>query len=253
MATREQLLIDTLARRVASAPASADRCSALWSDLVSGKQEIVQASAQHGTSILILRARAKPARPLGVRAQEVLVRTFLGERRKVVAYDMGVSVSMLALSLKTSLASLGLAGKPSYVSSALVMMVHGARGLGAPVGTFIGDGDHEGHRLTVVTQVLDDSVLRGLSPSQRAVMSLVASGCSCGNIAARRGRSSRTVINQIAAASRRLGVSGRFDLLRYYAMGTPPRRASRPRCGVGQRRSSPTYKGVGELPNSLCG
>lgn len=216
---RERLLIDTLAHCVASVPASADRCSALWLDLVSGKLEIVQTCAQQGRCVLILGARSVPAPPLAARARDVLERTLLGERRKVIAFEMNVSVSMLALTLKASLVSLGLGCKPALAPSALVMLIHGARGPIAPVGTFIGDYNHEGRHITLVTQVFDDSVLRGLSPSQRAVMSLVANGRSCTDIAARRNRSRRTVINQVAVASRRLGVSSRFDLLHYFAKG----------------------------------
>jgi DNA-binding CsgD family transcriptional regulator len=219
MTTRERFLIDTPTHHVASVPASVDRCSALWLDLVSGELEVVRACAQQGRCVLILGARSVPAPPLEPRAQDVLERTLLGERRKVIAYDMSVSVSLLALTLKASFGSLGLGCKPALAPAALVTLIHGARGTCAPVGTFIGDCDHEGRRLTFVTQVFDDSVLRGLSPSQRAIMSLVASGRSYTDIAARRNRSCRTVINQVAAASRRLGVSSRFDLLHYFATG----------------------------------
>jgi DNA-binding CsgD family transcriptional regulator len=227
MTTRERLIMDTLAHHVASLPASVDRCSALWMDLVGGKLEIVQACAQQGRCVLILGTRPKPSRPLPARAKNVLERTLLGERRKVVACDINVSVSLLALMLKGSLASLGLSCKPALVPAALVMLVHGARGTLAPSGTFIGDLSRADRRLTVITQIFDDSVLRGLSPSQRAVMSLVANGCSCTDIAARRNRSCRTVINQVAAANRRLGVSSRFDLLQHFARSRPSWTVSR--------------------------
>lgn len=220
MTPHERLLIDTLAHRVASVPASVDRCSALWRGLVSGKLEISQTCAQGGRCSMILSARSVPAPPLDARARDVLERVLLGERRKVIAYDLNVSVSMLALTLKASLVNLGLGCKPAFAPSALVMLIHGARSSFASTGTFIGDYDHGGCRITLVTQVFDDSVLRGLSPSQRAVMSLVANGRSCTDIAARRHRSRRTVINQVAAASRRLGVSSRFDLLHYVATGS---------------------------------
>lgn len=216
----EPSLIDTFAHGVAAVPASVDRCSALWLDLVSGRLEVVRTWAHQGRCVLVVGAREVPARPLRARARDILERILLGERRKVVAYDLSVSVSMLALTLKGALSSLGLGCKPALVPSALVMLIHGARGPFAPIGTFIGDCTHEGRRITFVTQVLDDSVLRRLSPSQRAVMSLVANGRSCTEIAARRNRSARTVINQVATASRRLGVSSRFDLLHYFATGS---------------------------------
>lgn len=214
---REQHLLERLARRVESVPASVDRCSSLWLDLVSGGLEIVQASAEPRRSILILKARTQPGRPLGARAQGMLERTLLGDRRKVIAYETNVSPSTLAVILKESLASLGLRCRPSDVPSSLVMLAHAACGASEPVGTFIGQCENEGHRITVLTHLFDDSVLRGLSPSERAVMSLLASGRSCVDIAARRNRSCRTVINQIAAACRRLGVSGRLDLLHCFA------------------------------------
>jgi len=226
MTTRERILIDTLAHGVASVPASVDRCSALWLDLVSGKLEVVQACAEQARCILVLGVRSVPAPPLEPRARDVLERMLMGERRKVIAYDLDVSVSMLALTLKASLVSMGLGCKPALAPSSLVMLIHGARGPLAPTGTFIGDCNHEGRRITLVTQVLDDSVLRGLSPSQRAIMSLVASGSSCTDIAVRRNRSRRTVINQVAAASRRLGVYSRFDLLHYFATGSSGARQS---------------------------
>jgi DNA-binding CsgD family transcriptional regulator len=250
---REQLFFDTLAQSVASVPASAERCAALWLGLMTGKLEVAEAFAREDRSVLFVRERARPVRPLAVRAREVLERTFLGERRKVIAYDLRVSVSMLALTLKGSLSSLGLSCKPALVPSSLVMLVHGARGP-APHGTFIGEGVHDGQRFTIVTHVLDDSTLRGLSPSERAIMTVLASGRSCGEIAEQRGRSRRTVINQVAAASRRLGVSGRFDLLHYFAKGTSLRRPSR----VARGREAPApirttqHKGV-EVSESLVG
>jgi DNA-binding NarL/FixJ family response regulator len=250
MTPREQLLIDTLTRHVASAPATVDRCSALWFALASGNWEVVQVSVQQGRSVLVMSPRPEAARPLSASARKVLERSLLGERRKEIAYDLNVSVSMLALTLKASLKRLGLACKPAQVSSSLVMLIHGARGATSPAGTFIGDCDHEGRRLTIITHVLDDSILRGLSPSQRAVMSLVAMGFRCVEIASRRGRSCRTVINQVAAASRRLGVSGRFDLLRCFALGAA-RRPARPTAA--RRLASISHQGVGELPSSMCG
>lgn len=249
----DQVLIDTLARHVSCVPASVERCSALWFALASGSWEVVQTSARPGRSVLVLSPRAEPARPLSARAREVLERSLLGERRKVIAYDMRVSVSMLALTLKGTLRRLGITGKAAQVPASLVMLIHGARSAVAPAGTFIGDCDYDGRRLTMVTQVLGDSLLRGLSPSQRDVMRLVAIGCSAKEIAARRERSCRTVINQVAAASRRLGVSSRFDLLRCFATGTAPRPARRERSKAAPRLSLISREGVSRLPSSLCG
>jgi len=215
MPTQEQQL--TLARHVESSPASVDRCAALWLDLLSGEQAILRAFAREKQSVLILQTRVEPAAPLVRRAQEILKRTLLGDRRKVIAQETNVSPSTVAFVLKDSLACLGLHCRPSRVPSALVALAHAACGVSRPVGLFIGGCRQEGRRITVVTHVFDYSALRGLPPSERAVVGLLASGQSCVDIAARRNRSSRTVINQVAAAYRRLGVSSRLELLHRFA------------------------------------
>jgi DNA-binding NarL/FixJ family response regulator len=51
-----------------------------------------------------------------------------------------------------------------------------------------------------------------LSPAEREVMLLVLDGVSNAEIARRRGRSARTIANQIAACYKKLGVSSRLEL-----------------------------------------
>jgi DNA-binding NarL/FixJ family response regulator len=51
-----------------------------------------------------------------------------------------------------------------------------------------------------------------LSPAERDVMALVLDGVSNAEIARRRGRSVRTIANQIAACYKKLGVSSRLEL-----------------------------------------
>src|SRR4051812_22557203 len=56
-----------------------------------------------------------------------------------------------------------------------------------------------------------------LSPSERAVCELIASGASNAEIARARKTSARTVANQLASAFRKLGVSSRFELIARFA------------------------------------
>lgn len=217
MTTEHLHPIDGLAQRVESEPVSAPRCSALWRELMSRELRITRAIPREDRCALVLQASTKRNRPLDSRAREILERTLLGKRRKVIAYEANISPSTVALVLKESLASLGLHCAPSKVPSALVMLVHAARGVCEPLGMFIGDCEHEGQRFTVLTHVFDATVLQGLPPSQRAVVRLLASGRSGVDIAARRNRSYRTVVNQISAACLRLGVSGRLELLHRFA------------------------------------
>jgi DNA-binding CsgD family transcriptional regulator len=64
----------------------------------------------------------------------------------------------------------------------------------------------------VVSVPLRERPLAGLSPAERAVVALALEGLSNREIARRRGSSARTVANQLAAAYRKLGVSGRAEL-----------------------------------------
>ena len=217
MTTEHLHLIDALAQRVESVPISAPRCSVLWRQLMSRELRITCAIPREDRCALVLQASTKRNPPLDSRAQVILERTLLGNRRKVIAYEADISPSTVALVLKDSLAGLGVHCLPSKVPSALVMLVHAARGDCEPLGMFVGDCEHEGQRFTVLTHVFDAIVLQGLPPSQRAVMRLVASGRSGVDIAARRKRSYRTVVNQISAACLRLGVSGRLELLHRFA------------------------------------
>ncbi|HET9930729.1 MAG TPA: helix-turn-helix transcriptional regulator [Polyangiaceae bacterium] len=189
----------------------------IWNGLLSGELEIIGTIAQEHCCSLTLQARTERTPPLDSRARAILERTLLGDRRKVIACEANVSASTVALVLKDSLTSIGLDCRPSRVPSSLVMLVHAACGAAEPHGIFIGDCDDEGRPVTIVTHVFDANVLQGLSPSQRAILCLIASGRSNLDIAARRNRSYRTVVNQIAAACLRLGVSGRLELLHRFA------------------------------------
>lgn len=75
----------------------------------------------------------------------------------------------------------------------------------------------EGQRYVVVCldEASDEATgaLRQLTPSERAVAAQVAEGLSSQAIAAQRGRSVRTVENQIAALFRKLRVASRAELV----------------------------------------
>jgi DNA-binding CsgD family transcriptional regulator len=72
-----------------------------------------------------------------------------------------------------------------------------------------------GNSLLVLSVPVGDEPLfvqRGLTPGERQVVRLAAEGLSNAAIARRRGRSPRTVANQLAAAYRKLGITSRREL-----------------------------------------
>ena len=58
-----------------------------------------------------------------------------------------------------------------------------------------------------------------LTEAERAVVALVLSGCSNAQVASGRGRSARTVANELASAYRKLGVGSRAELAAWVAAG----------------------------------
>ncbi len=66
--------------------------------------------------------------------------------------------------------------------------------------------------LVVVRVPLPAADLGALPPAQREIAELLLAGLGNAEIARRRGRSERTVANQVAAIFRRFGVSSRAEL-----------------------------------------
>jgi len=60
----------------------------------------------------------------------------------------------------------------------------------------------------------------GLTEAERAVATAVLAGASTAEIARRRGRSPRTIANQLAAIYRKLGVQSRAEFAARYGGGT---------------------------------
>lgn len=81
--------------------------------------------------------------------------------------------------------------------------------------------DEEGALLLTLTRVLTPRLdaLASLSPSQREVVELAASGATLGEIAKARGSSIETVRTQLKEAYRRLGISSRAELAGVVARG----------------------------------
>jgi DNA-binding NarL/FixJ family response regulator len=60
----------------------------------------------------------------------------------------------------------------------------------------------------------DTRLLEALPPAEREVAALLVEGLTLAEIGRRRGRSRFTIMNQVQALYRRLGVSSRADLVR---------------------------------------
>jgi len=140
----------------------------------------------------------------------------LGTGRKALCFDRNLHSSTLALGLKQTLAGIGLNCSPARVPLVLALLAHAASG-SASRELRLARVALDGRRYVVLSAALHSKAWDRLSSAERAVLELRAIGKSHSDIAQQRKTSRRTVANQLAAATHRLGVSGRLDLLRMMA------------------------------------
>ncbi len=195
---------------------------ALWSSLVSGALRILafSRSGQH------YRLELEEVRP-GCRLQtpsrldvETLERTLLGEAQKVIAIDFGCSPSTIAARTSRCLKALGLGCTTAAVPASVIMLLRAAR---EQLTTIHGDVIRlvgAGRSVLSVSIRRPEAKFGGrLSAAEREVVLMMADGQSHLEIARSRCASLRTVANQIASAYRKLGVSGRFELIGWWLNG----------------------------------
>lgn len=196
-------------------PFSIQEGKELWSALLSGQCQVAsEFCTRNGVFLVLHWTTSWVPRRLSTRAHEILERTMLGQQQKVVSSELGVSCSTVTSTLKLVLDNLGLHCLPSKIPLLLVMLANVARGNGA----FDGRGARLVHRGQVYqvlsTPIPEQRLTTVLSPAESEVIRMRLEGRSHAEIAASRHTSRRTVANQLAAATQRLGISGRGELMK---------------------------------------
>jgi len=196
--------------------ASREDCEQIWQALVDHRSSIIGTALHGDCAYLILGGRptvcAPP--PLSARNRQLLERVLLGVERKVLCFELGISPSTVAQVLKQGLADMGLTCSPARVPPLLAVLLHAARSA-TSVPLSLAHFEHDGRSLLALSGELESDAWRALAPAVRAVLRERLVGKSHADIASARHTSPRTVANQMACATHRLGVSGRFDLLRF--------------------------------------
>jgi len=191
----------------------------VWNELVAERANLVDLFATPDRHFIVLEAPLpENARPKLARARlEMLERVILGEPQKVVAIDNELSPSTVAAAVTNALRALGMTTVGSRIPLPLALLVHAHRGESS-VQTGRVSRFYDGRHLKIISIPRLESELETLlSPAELEVTVLRAEGLSHADIASRRGASRRTVANQVASASRKLGVSGRGNMLKYIA------------------------------------
>ncbi len=186
--------------------------SLLWHELCRGTWRFVRTFSSHARCYAVLReSPGEP--PPDPRLTKMLALTMSGNSRKVLAFDMKRSVSTVSGSVQACLRSMGLESRHAPVL--LIMAARHAR-LGRPSTPIcrVSWLEFEGDRYIVVSARQPDLNLSSrLSDAEASVVHELVDGLSYAAIAAKRSTSVRTVANQIAAAFRKLGVSGRQAMI----------------------------------------
>jgi len=195
----------------------------LWQALTEGKLAIADHFSTQERHFLILEcldARVDTPR-LSSRQLNLLQRLLLGQPQKGLAIDYQLSASTVAGTLAETLRVLGLNVSASRAPALLSLMLHAHRGQ-APIDRGRVSTIESERRLRVVSvKHLDEAIGSKLSRAERMVVRLRTEGRSHAEIAQLRRTSRRTIANQLASASRKLGVSGRCELLSYLSRVAP--------------------------------
>jgi DNA-binding CsgD family transcriptional regulator len=200
--------------------ASTDRVelSALWDELVAGTCKIESWSHEPDSwSLVVSRDPAligSPAIPLRQRDQEILESALLCGVRKIVAVEVGLSCSSIAVIMQSCFQFMGLHCLPSRIPGLVVAAAHARHGQSPRFGANLRGPHARGFAQQSIRVPRPDTALAAwLAPAEHAVIALLTEGQSYAEIARARNTSIRTVANQVASGFRRLGVSGRAELL----------------------------------------
>jgi DNA-binding NarL/FixJ family response regulator len=144
----------------------------------------------------------------------LLERVLMGEPQKVLAFELGVSPSTIALTLRRCLRMLGMDCGVQRVPLLLIMAAHARLGSVRFEDTRLTELRRGGWLYWVVSALRPDVRLgEFLGEEESRVARMLLEGKSYREIAALRNRSPHTISNQLASAYSKLGVSGRVELL----------------------------------------
>jgi DNA-binding NarL/FixJ family response regulator len=188
-------------------------CVATWDCLIDGSKRIVDSFAADGRYYLVTSDRDE-RHEFDPRLRNILERSLLlGQTQKVIALDLRLAVSTIAARHRQGLEFMGVSCSASR-APALLIMIGAATGTGDPLrggrhAEFV--WDRRNYRVLAAPSQLGLQALLPIAEEQ--VVRLLLDGRTHAEIAAERGTSRRTVANQLAGAFRKLGASGRLQLL----------------------------------------
>lgn len=186
----------------------------LWLSLISGQCFLLDSHYSEEQCFLTLEPRPRPLqRRLMSSRVALLERILLGQSQKSVAIDFHLAVSTVALACSDCLRNMGRNHLSSRAPALLFMAAHAAHGLRLPRARAQRVAWGQSECWLISAPRPDRGLPIELTQAEEAVTRLLVEGHPHTRIAALRAASPRTVANQLASAFRKLGISGRAELL----------------------------------------
>jgi DNA-binding CsgD family transcriptional regulator len=193
----------------------------LWCGVRSGDWIVADSFSTDERGYLVLRHQVGGSAPLRPRDGAVLERMLLGESQKAIAIDFKLAPSTIAAISKSTLRAIGVTARASCVPPLLCMLARSAF-VESTAPFRETEFAYRDCFYRVLSMELKSSALaERLSPAEETVARMRIEGRSLAEIALSRHTSRRTVANQLATASKRLGVSGRSSLVHFF-LSPPP-------------------------------
>jgi DNA-binding NarL/FixJ family response regulator len=212
---REPLFSELLRWQAEGADARNGRNSelvGLWQELLAGRLTIADSFNSPERWFMLLRETIAP-RAVPPRLHALLVQALLSDSQKRTALECGLAESTVSTCVHQALTLIGVRATRAKVPPIVTLLAHTSTGASSPPGR-LSSVVYQGVVYRVVSVVRPElRVSSKLSAGQYHVIGRVVEGWSYAQIAQERRRSARTIANQVAEAFRRLGVSGRAQLI----------------------------------------
>ncbi|HEY3253522.1 MAG TPA: LuxR C-terminal-related transcriptional regulator [Polyangiaceae bacterium] len=206
--------------------------AARWTELAAGTAKVADAFFTEARCVLVVTSDAAHARAaLDRRRRQILESVLAGQPQKVVAMELGLAASTIAVHARVALEKMGLPGRPSHAHPLVMLASSAAAAADDSVIALESSLTYEAVSFQVLSIRRPETCLGALPGAELAVVRGLVEGLSHDAIARARGTSVRTVANQISAVFKRLAVSGRNQLVARLLRedgrgGTPPPSAS---------------------------
>jgi DNA-binding CsgD family transcriptional regulator len=184
-----------------------------WGELLQGNLRLADAFYSPNLWYAVLLPARQ--RPVSGQARSMMERVLLGDSQKRTAIDYSVTPSKLSGTLRRALNGMGAATTPCKVPPLFALFAQAELGSEAMFGR-LSTLEHQGRKVRIVSTARPELDFRQVFPrAEYEVMCRLVEGRAYDEIAAERNTTRRTIANQTTAIFRKLGVSGRSELVSF--------------------------------------